>query len=72
MITDSLHFSSVSPHGFTQLIFNVMNRIKIINQVLLGLLFVFMSLLIAFQNALFENIYIICFLTKRDALSLSL
>ena len=49
-----------------------MNRIKIINQVLLGLLFVFMSLLIAFQNALFENIYIICFLTKRDALSLSL
>ena len=40
LFTDSLHFSSVFTHGhgFIQLFFNVMNRIKIINQVQLGLL----------------------------------
>ena len=30
---DSLHFPSVFTHGLIQLFFNVMNRIKIINQV---------------------------------------
>ena len=33
LFTDSLHFPSVFTHGFIQLFFNVMNRIKIINQV---------------------------------------
>ena len=33
LFTDSLHFLSVFTHGFIQLFFNVMNRIKIINQV---------------------------------------
>ena len=36
--TDSLHFPSLFTHGFIQLLFNVMNRIKIINQVWLGLM----------------------------------
>ena len=38
LFIDSLHFSSVFTHGFIQLFFNVMNRIKIINQVWLGLI----------------------------------
>ena len=33
LFTDSLHFLSVFTHGLIQLFFNVMNRIKIINQV---------------------------------------
>ena len=33
LFTDSTHFPSVFTHGFIQLFFNVMNRIKIINQV---------------------------------------
>ena len=37
LFTDSLHFLSVFTHGFVQSFFNVMNRIKIINQVWLGL-----------------------------------
>ena len=32
LFTDSLHFISVFTNGFIQLFFNVMNRIKIINQ----------------------------------------
>ena len=36
LITDLLHFLSVFTHGFIQLFFNVMNRIKIINQVQLA------------------------------------
>ena len=38
LFTDSSHFPSVFTHGFIQLFFNAMNRIKIINQVWLGLL----------------------------------
>ena len=38
LFTYSLHFPSVFTHGFIQLFFNVMNWIKIINQVWLGLL----------------------------------
>ena len=40
LFTDSLHFLSIFTHGhgFIQLFFNVMNRIKINNQVQLGLL----------------------------------
>ena len=37
LFTDSLHLASVFTHGFIQLFFNVMNWIKIINQVWLGL-----------------------------------
>ena len=37
LFTDSLNFLSVFTHGFIQLFFNVMNRIKIINQVWLEL-----------------------------------
>ena len=37
LFTDSLHFLSVFTHGFVQSFFNVMNRIKIINQVWLVL-----------------------------------
>ena len=37
LFTDSLYFPSFSTHGFIQLFFNLMNRIKIINQVWLGL-----------------------------------
>ena len=33
LFTDSSHFPSVFTHGFIQLFFNAMNRIKIINQV---------------------------------------
>ena len=33
LFTDSLHLHPVFKHGFIQLVFNVMNRIKIINQV---------------------------------------
>ena len=36
--TESLHFPSVFTHGFIQLLFNVMNWIKIITQAWLGLL----------------------------------
>ena len=39
LFTDSLHFPYVFTHGFIKLFFNVMNQIKIINQVLLGLLY---------------------------------
>ena len=39
LFTDSLHFPTVFTHGFIQLFFNVTNRIKIINQVWLGLLY---------------------------------
>ena len=38
LFTDSLHFPSVFIHGLIQLFFNVINRIKIINQVWLGLI----------------------------------
>ena len=38
LFTESLHFPSVFTNGFIQLFFNAMNRIKIINQVWLGLL----------------------------------
>ena len=38
LFTDSLHFPSAFIHGLIQLFFNVMNRIKIINQVWLGLI----------------------------------
>ena len=37
LFTDSLHFLSVFTHGFVQSFCNVMNRIKIINQVWLVL-----------------------------------
>ena len=33
LFTDSLHFPSIFTHGFIQLFFKVMNRIKITNQV---------------------------------------
>ena len=38
LFTDSLNFPSVFVHGLIQLLFNVMNPIKIINQVWLGLI----------------------------------
>ena len=39
LFIDSLHFPSVFTYGFIQLLFDVMNQIKIINQVLwLGLI----------------------------------
>ena len=38
LFTDSLHFLSVFTHGFIQLFFNVMNQIKTINQVWLGVI----------------------------------
>ena len=41
LFTDSLHFPSVFTHGFIQLFLNVMNRIKIINQEWIGLMFVY-------------------------------
>ena len=37
LFTDSLHFLSVFTHRLVQSFFNVMNRIKIINQMWLGL-----------------------------------
>ena len=39
LFTGLLHFPSVFTHGFIPLLFNVMNRIKIINQTWLGLIF---------------------------------
>ena len=39
LVTDSLHFPSVFINGLIQLFFNVMDRIKIINQMWLGLMF---------------------------------
>ena len=39
LFTDLLHFLSVFTHRFIQLLFNVMNRIKIINQVWLGMFY---------------------------------
>ena len=45
LFTDSLHFPTVFTHGFIQSFFNVaMNRMKIINQVLLGLLTFFFQI----------------------------
>ena len=40
LLTDSLQFPPAFTHGFIQLFFNVMNRIKIINQVWLWLLLI--------------------------------
>ena len=41
LFTDSLQFISVFTHEFIQLFINIRNRIKIINQVWLGLLYIF-------------------------------
>ena len=38
LFIDSLHFPSIFTHRVIQLFFNIMNRIKIINQVWLGLI----------------------------------
>ena len=62
LFTDSLHFPSVFTHGFIQLFFNVMNRIKIINQVWLGLIFrsifkINSQAIICFLNSIDCNIF---------------
>ena len=46
LFTDSLHFFSVFTHGFIQFFFNVMNRIKIIIKVWLGLIIDFQTIVI--------------------------